>query len=135
MKDLTRTVLAPLVLRLALSFFFVFQGMSKLGPENGWGSRWDEGLPAAAQVPIAWGEFLGGVALLLGFLTRIMALTLGGILTGSVFAMHGSGGFDPRNQALGLEYTVSLTIVCIALALLGGGVVGLDSWLWGKKRG
>jgi putative oxidoreductase len=132
--NLNQNVLAPLILRLALAFFFMFQGMSKLGPDNGWGSQWHERLPTAAQVPIAWGQFLGGVALLAGFLTRLVALALAGVLLASVLAMHGRGGFDIRNQELGFEYTVCLVLVCVALSILGGGKVGLDNVLWRKKR-
>jgi putative oxidoreductase len=132
--NLTQTALAPLTLRLALAFFFVFQGMSKLGPDNSWGSRWHGTLSPAVQVPIAWGEFFGGVTLLFGFLTRITALAMGGVLIASVLAVHGREGFDIRNHGLGFEYTVCLAVVCVALALLGGGPVGLDALLWKKKR-
>jgi putative oxidoreductase len=134
MNNLTRNVLAPLVLRLALAFFFAFQGMSKLGPDNGWGSNWHPKIHTPVQILIAWGQFLGGVALLLGFLTRLMALTLGGILIASIMAAHGAGGFDIRNRGVGFEYSVALLAVCAGVALLGGGSVALDTWLWGKKR-
>jgi putative oxidoreductase len=133
MNDLSRNVFAPLVLRLGLAFFFLFQGMSKLGPDNGWGSGWHQGISMPGQIAIAWGQFLGGAALAIGFLTRLFALAMAGVLGGSVAAMHGVGGFDIRNQNVGFEYTACLLVVCLALALLGGGLLGLDTWLWRRR--
>jgi putative oxidoreductase len=134
MDNVSRNVLAPLLLRLGLAFFFAFQGLSKLGPDNNWGSSWHDSLPSVAQLAIAWGELIGAAVVAVGFLTRIAAVVLAGILTAFVLGVHGSAGFDPRSRELGFEYNVTLLIACLTLALLGSGVIGLDTWLWRKKR-
>lgn len=134
MEQLARTVLAPLTLRLGLGFFFAFQGLSKLGPDNNWGSSWHDEVAPAAQVAIAWGQLLGGAAVAFGFLTRIFALVLSGILISALLAVHGEGGFDIHNRGIGLEYNTALVAGCLTLALLGSGPVGFDAWLWRKKK-
>src|SRR5256885_349049 len=92
MGQLGRNVLAPLTLRLGLALFFAFQGLSKLGPDNGWGSAWHEDSPPAAQAAIAWTELLGAALLAFGFLTRLFALLLGGTLVAALFIVHGAEG-------------------------------------------
>jgi putative oxidoreductase len=134
MDNLCRNMLAPLLLRLGLAFFFAFQGLSKLGPNNDWGGSWDDRLPSIAQLAIAWGELLGAAAVAVGFVTRAAAVVLAGILAASVMGVHGGAGFDVRVQGLAFEYTVALLVACLTLALLGSGVLGLDTWLWRKKR-
>jgi putative oxidoreductase len=134
MNGLSQSVLAPLVLRLGLAFFFAFQGMSKLGPDNGWGSAWHPSMQMPVQIAIAWGQFLGGAALAIGFLTRVFALAVAGILAGSLAAMHGMGGFDIRNRNVAFEYQACIIVACLALALLGGGALSFDRMLWGTKR-
>ena len=134
MKQLAQDILAPLTLRLGLAFFFAFQGLSKLGPDNNWGSAWTTTLHSAAQVPIAWGQLLGAAALAFGFLTRLFALLVGGILVASILAVHGMGGFDIRNRDLPLEYIIAILAGCVTVFLLGSGTLGLDVWLWRKKK-
>lgn len=133
MDNLARNVLAPLILRLGLAIIFVYHGMSKLGPANDWGLAWNKELHAAIQAPVAWGEFLGGLALALGFLVRPAALGLGVIMIGAIATVHPANGFDARNN--GSEYNFCLLAVCLAVMLLGSGPLALDHWLWPKKRG
>ncbi len=133
MDNIYRTVLAPLLLRLGLAFFFIFQGLSKLGPDNGWGTSWHDSLHTVGQVAIAWGELLGGAALAFGFLTRLVAVLVAGILAGSLYAVHGGANFSLRNQAIHFEHTIAVAFACLALSMLGSGPIGLDPWLWRKK--
>src|SRR5438094_4340433 len=100
MRDLARTVLAPLTLRLGLAFFFAVQGLTKLGPDNGWGSSWHEDIAPAAQAAIAWGELFGAALLAFGFLTRIFALLLGSILVAALLAVHGPAEFNLRSDRI-----------------------------------
>ena len=134
MTQMARNVLAPLTLRFGLAFFFAVQGLSKLGPDNGWGSAWHEEVPAAAQVAIAWGELGGAALLVFGFLTRIFALLLGGILVAALLAVHGAGEFNLRSETIAFDYNAAVLAACLTLALLGGGPVGLDTWFWEKKK-
>jgi uncharacterized membrane protein YphA (DoxX/SURF4 family) len=80
---------------------------------------------AAAQLAVAWGELLGGIALLLGLLTRLATLGLIIIQFGAIWTVTGFLGFGGLEGA-GYEYNVALIAMCAALFLLGGGAWSLD---------
>ena len=136
MDRFARDALAPFVLRLGLAVVFVYHGLSKLGPETRWGTAWDAELAPAAQAAVAWGEFVGGVALAIGFLVRLAGLGLLVIMAGAVALVHGPNGFAlvspevPSTAAeMGYEYHFVLIVVCLGVVLLGSGPLGLDHWL------
>lgn len=88
----------------------------------------DEGtvqLSTAAQLLVAWGEFLGGIALLLGLLTRVAALGLIIIQIGAIVQVTGALGFS-AGAGTGYEYNVALIGMCLVLILTGGGMWSLD---------
>jgi putative oxidoreductase len=140
MDTLARKVLAPLILRAALAVVFVYHGMGKLGPDNEWGLSWNKEMPGALQALVAWGEFLGGIAMAIGFLVRLAALGLASIMVGAIVTVHGANGFalmskDREPTKLGYEYNLALIAICLGVALLGSGILGLDHWLWPSRRG
>jgi putative oxidoreductase len=67
---------------------------------------------------------LGGIAMLLGFLTRVAALGLAVIMVGAIATVHWPNGFDIVKH--GWEYNYLIIIVCAALVLLGGGTAAVD---------
>jgi uncharacterized membrane protein YphA (DoxX/SURF4 family) len=80
---------------------------------------------AAAQLAVAWGELLGGIALLLGLLTRVATVGLIIIQLGAIWTVTGFLGFAGL-QGVGYEYNVALIAMCAAVFLLGGGAWSLD---------
>ena len=90
-------------------------------------------LSTAAQLLVAWGEFLGGVALLLGLLTRVAAVGLIVIQIGAIVLVTGALGFSAGAGA-GYEYNVALIGMCLALMLTGGGTWSLDRLIWRRRR-
>ena len=65
---------AGLFLRLGLGIIFTYHGFGKVfGAGTSMGTAWNPGLPVPVQALVAWGEFLGGVAILLGFMTELAA--------------------------------------------------------------
>src|SRR5206468_552019 len=93
MDKLARYALAPLVLRLGLAVVFIFHGMQKVRAGDSWGTGWNPEMPGAMQAAVAWGELLGGVAMALGFLTRLAALGLITIMVGAIVTVHAKNGF------------------------------------------
>jgi len=83
-----------------------------------------------AQLAVAWGELVGGVALLLGCLTRLAALGLIIIQVGAVVMVTWSKGFFAAVG--GYEYNLALLAMCLALVLQGGGRFAVDR-LWVRK--
>jgi uncharacterized membrane protein YphA (DoxX/SURF4 family) len=77
------------------------------------------------QYAVAWGELLGGVALLLGLLTRLAALGLIVIQVGAIWTVTGMHGFSVERGG-GYEYNIALIAMCLALVIMGGGTLAVD---------
>jgi putative oxidoreductase len=134
-----RTVLVPLLLRAALAAVFIYHGLDLVGgPDKGWGTAWQEQahvpepMPAPAQAAVAWGELLGGLAMALGFLTRLAAAGLIVIMGGAIATVHLPHGFDIRQH--GYEYNVALIAMCLCLVLAGPGPLAVDRFFRLRRR-
>jgi putative oxidoreductase len=146
-----KSTVVPLILRLALAAVFIYHGSQMISPENNWGAAWanraaerqseQTGKPPevleplrnpAAQLAVAWGEFLGGVALALGLLTRLAALGIIVIMAGAIYTVHLPHGFDITQH--GYEYNVVIIAVCLALILMGGGTLAADRWVRLRRK-
>jgi uncharacterized membrane protein YphA (DoxX/SURF4 family) len=91
-------------------------------------------LHAGAQLAVAWGELLGGLALLLGTFTRVAALGMIIIQVGAIMLVTGPRGFSYLGGG-GYEFNVALLAMCAVLLILGAGAWALDPYLsaWRKK--
>jgi putative oxidoreductase len=140
-----RNAMAPLVLRVALATIFIFHGYAKISHD--WGASWDRGmdlhLSPVVGVIVAWGEIIGGTALLVGFLTRLAALGIAVIMAGAIWTVTGQFGFiiadrGPeqafRQAVVGYEYNVAVLAICLTLMIYGGGAIALDRLLWRRKK-
>jgi len=81
-------------------------------------------------------EPLGGIALILGFLTRWAAGGLAIIMAGSlyfVYAMYWNGFFTGMN-GVGMDYNVLLLTGSIMLAAFGAGCWSVDALCCKKKK-
>ena len=78
------------------------------------------GLPGALAYVTFWAELIGGVLLVAGLGTRVVALALIPILLGATWVHAGNGWvFSAANG--GWEYPLFLIAASLVLALLGGG--------------
>jgi len=116
------------VLRAALGLLFLVHLGAKLfvftpaGTAHYFGSL---GLPPAlAYVVMVW-ELVGGVALLLGIYSRVVALTMIPELLGTIYAVHGAAGFFFTNPKGGWEFPALWIVGLIAVALIGDGAYAL----------
>jgi len=111
--------LAPVFLRAGLGVIFLYHGYGKVfGETANLGTSWNpSGMSTIVQALVAWGEFLCGGAILLGFLTEIAALGIIIIMAGAIVLIHGKNGFSMMNH--GFEYNYAL--ITMALALIGTG--------------
>lgn len=126
-----------LPLRLALGAVFIAHGAQKVF--GAWGGP---GLAkfTAAATPFEWmqpswlwmgaaalAELVGGVLVLLGLLTRVGAALVLPVMLVAMFGVHWEGGFFVTNKPLaGIEYTVILLAMALALLISGGGRLSID---------
>ena len=85
------------------------------------------GLPGVLAYPVIAGELFGGIALIVGFQTRLAALLLIPILLGATSA-HTANGWVFNAPNGGWEYPAFLVIGALVQALLGSGAFSFDGW-------
>ena len=132
---MTETVaLAALLLRLVGGMIFVVQGWRKViePPDAPHGRGNLETLigqrsfprPDILALAVGWTELLGGTALIVGALTRMVALPLAAVLLVAIFGYKWDKGFLG-----GWDWPFSVLGIVLAIALIGPGPVSLDAWL------
>ena len=133
--------LGPLCLRIAIGAIFLAHGSQKL---LGWFGG--HGLAATGQMfgqmgfqpGIFWAtivactEFFGGLAVLLGFSTRLAAFLIGMVMLVAMLKVHLPNGFFLNFACTpgvghGIEYNVALLGGCLALVFGGPGKTSLDA--------
>ncbi|MBQ0746182.1 MAG: DoxX family protein [Marinobacter sp.] len=127
---------ASLILRVPVGLTLAAHGAQKLfGWFGGYGlegtGQWmaSLGLEPGYLMALMAGsaEFFGGLALVLGLLTRPAAVVVAFTMLIAIFAVHiGNGLFMANN---GYEFALTLFVVSVALAIQGAGRFALDQKL------
>lgn len=122
---------APLALRIAVGLAFAMHGYQKLsgGLEGTAGFLAGIGFPLAslfAALLIA-GELIGGIALMLGYLTHMSAKVLTFIALVALLTVHITHGFFLSGG--GFEYILVLLAGALSLMITGAGKYSLDAWM------
>ena len=135
----TQNSFSPLALRVPLGIIFAAHGAQKLfGWFGGYGlegtGQWmasiglEPGVLMAALSGSA--EFFGGVFLLLGLLTRPIALVLAVTMLVAIFSVHISHGLFMSNN--GYEFALALLAGVVSLLISGGGGASVDKLIANK---
>lgn len=125
-----------LVLRVVTGFIFIMHGWQKF----------DQGMPATTEGFTAMGVFLpevmapfisgleliGGIALVLGLLSRPIAVLLVANMIGALFLVHAPNGFFA--EAGGYEFVLALAAMSATVALAGPGKFSVDGLLFGRSK-
>jgi putative oxidoreductase len=90
------------------------------------------GVPAPTIMAplVAVVELAGGIALILGLLTRLAALGLAIDMLGAIFIVHLKNGFFLPN---GVEFALTLCVSCLGLVVAGAGALSLDEAIASRR--
>ncbi len=123
------TDLASLTLRLAVGSLFIVHGYPKLGKQQRQqGGAWmkSTGMPGGMMAFAGVAEFFGGLGLILGIFTPIVAVLAAlWMLSTTWFARS---KLKKKYQG-GWELDVTLLLAALAIAAIGSGVFSLDHLL------
>ncbi|ASV84039.1 doxX family protein [Ochrobactrum quorumnocens] len=123
--------LATLVARVFLSILFILAGFSKLTAISGTAGYFAGlGLPVPTVTAVLVGlvEFVGGLAILVGFQTRITAAIVALFTIGATLVAHMN--FAEGMNAMMAQKNLAIAGGLILLALQGAGSISIDA-----KRG
>lgn len=130
MTDLERLNLGALALRLSLGIMFLAHGLLKVlvfTPAGTAGFFESIGLPGLLGYLTIVAEVGGGLALIAGAYTRVVAAALIPVLIGSIAFVHGDKGWLFSNEGGGWEYPLFLIAASLAQVLLGSGSHAFDN--------
>lgn len=132
------TGLGLLLLRVVLAIVFIAHGAQKLfgiwggGGISGTAGFFDSlGIPLPGMMAVVSGilEFVGGIMLAIGLLTRPIALLLAFEMLVATAVFHWPQGFFVRSDAIGIEFTMVLAVAALALVFTGPGRLSIDEGL------
>jgi putative oxidoreductase len=146
MKALLRTEndITLTIARLVLGIIFFAHGSQKvLGWFGGYGFHgtmqfftYQMGIPTVFAFLDIAAEFLGGIGLILGCLTRISAFGIACVMLVAIVKVHYNFGFfmnwTGKQKGEGFEYHLLALAVTVLLMVKGGGAVSVDRALTGN---
>ncbi len=127
----------PFVLRGSMGVIFAYHGWQKFdnGLEGfkGFVDSLGVPLPEAVAPAVALLEFVGGIMLVAGLLTRVVALLLGIQMIFTTWLVKLDVGLIAQ-QGAGAEIDIALWSGMVALVLLGPGLFALDRVIGIERR-
>lgn len=124
--------LAATLLRVTSGLWFLLHAGLKIfvfTPAGTVGFFESIGLPGPLAYLVILAELLGGLALIAGVRTRVVALALSVVLIGSIYTPHFAAGFFFSNAGGGWEFPAFWALTLWALVLLGDGAYALGNRL------
>jgi len=135
----TDASLSLFILRVVLGIIFFAHGAQKvLGWYGGHGLKGTVGFMASMGLPVpiaymvCFFEFLGGIGLIVGFLTRLAALAIAVVMVGAIATVHWKNGFFMNwelkpGKGHGIEANLAFLAMALAILLDGAGLLSIDA--------
>lgn len=108
--------------RITIGLIFIMHSLGKFEP-GFLGFLERLGLPPEMQFPIALAEFVPGVLLIIGGLTRISAVILSVVMLGAIFVVKGAQSLTGDG---GVEIDVLLLAGCLVVIVIGPGRISVS---------
>ena len=130
-----RVALGLAVLRVVIGVVFVVHGAQKVfvfghPGVTGMFTKFGVPLPGVASIVVMFVETVGGLALVLGLLTRAAAALLAIDMAVAILLVHVRQGFF---VPMGVEFVMTLFAGLVALLLAGPGALALDNVLFRRR--
>jgi putative oxidoreductase len=110
-------------MRTAIGVIFIVHGFGKFGNPGFGGWISSMGIPTEMQIPIALAEFIPGILLIVGVLTRISASLISIVMLGAIFLVKGASNLTGEH---GYELDLILLAACLVVIVAGPGRVSLS---------
>jgi putative oxidoreductase len=129
----------PTIGRILLSLIFVLAGISKLGAIAGTSAHMAQfGIPYAND--LVWGavalELGGGILLIVGFLTRLVAAAFFFYVLTLAYIFHAywtMTGAEAHSQHADFFQHVAIAGGMLVVVAFGAGPFSIDSLIWGRQ--
>jgi len=110
-------------IRASIGAIFIIHSLKKFDPS------WQEwlmsiGMPPEMQIPIALAEFIGGILLIIGALTRVTGSVFAVILLGAIFHIRWENGFFVSQG--GWEWDLVMLAAVLAIIVAGPGRISIS---------
>lgn len=110
-------------IRASIGAIFIIHSLKKFDPS------WQEwlmsiGMPPEMQLPIALAEFIGGILLIIGALTRVTGSVFAVILLGAIFHIRWENGFFVSQG--GWEWDLVMLAAVLAIIVAGPGRISIS---------
>ncbi len=133
--------LARAILRITLGFAFFSHGYIKIHQSN-LSQSWTDMLSTNLQQLIGWGEFICGLCLIFGLMSRLAALVLIVDMVGAIALVMNKEDYIPigvgphgNSFKVGYEYNILIIAVSLAIFLVGSGWFSLDAIVYRRWKG
>jgi putative oxidoreductase len=114
---------AHMGLRTSVGIIFILHGFGKFTNPGFGGWIASMGIPAEMQIPIALAEFVPGILLLIGILTRISGTILSIVMLGAIFLVKGASNLTGDG---GYEFDLILLAASLLIIVSGPGKVSIS---------
>ncbi|MDH3340067.1 MAG: DoxX family protein [Nitrosopumilus sp.] len=108
--------------RITIGLIFIMHSLGKFDPGFA-GFVTKQGLPPEMQIPIALAEFVPGILLIIGGLTRISASLLSIVMLGAIFVVKGAKSLTGQG---GIELDLLLLASLLVIIVIGPGRISIS---------
>ncbi len=127
--------IGALILRVTLGILFFIHGLVKFqgGIENTVGWFESINIPGFMAYVVALIELVGGIALFIGFATRLVSILIALIMVGAIITAKLPVGLLGNGQMAGYELDLAFLAIAVYLAINGSKLLSLNRVLFNQN--